>query len=354
MRLVYYGTPALAVPPLRRLVDDGRAPLLVVTRPDRPRGRGLASSASPVKEAALEMGLPVETPPRAGAPEAIERVRALQPDLLIVAAYGQIFSKPLLAVPRLGALNVHYSLLPRHRGAAPVQAALLAGDAETGVTTMWMTEGLDEGPVFLSRRTAIEPGEDAGALGARLAALGAECLAESLDRIEAGEILRKEQDSARATMAGKIRAADARLDPGESPEVLARRVRAFAPEPGAHFVLRSAPAAAGATSPGAVAPVPGGAPAGGSSGDRLLVLAAEPGSAAPSGTTPGTLLAIDRARGMEIALPQGTLWLARVKPAGRKAMSGAEYANGKRLKPGDRLPIAPGAAAPGARSKASP
>ncbi|HET7496968.1 MAG TPA: methionyl-tRNA formyltransferase [Candidatus Eisenbacteria bacterium] len=347
MRLVYYGTPALAVPPLRRLVLDGRAPLLVVTRPDRPRGRGLASSASPVKEAALELGLPVETPPRAGAPEALERVRALQPDLLIVAAYGQIFPRALLAVPRLGALNVHYSLLPRHRGAAPVQAALLSGDAETGVTTMWMTEGLDEGPVFLSRSTAIAPGEDAGALGARLAALGAECLAESLDRIEAGEILREEQDPARATMAGKIRAADARLDPGESPEVLARRVRAFAPEPGAHFVLMSSPAA-GAPSPEA------GAPAAGGSGDRLLVLAAEPGSATRSEVAPGTLLAIDRARGMVIALPQGSLWLLRVKPAGRKTMSGAEYANGKRLKPGDRLPLATGAAAPGARSKASP
>jgi len=333
MRLVYYGTPALAVPPLRRLVEDGRAPLLVVTRPDRPKGRGLASSASPVKEAALQLGLPVETPSRAGAPEAIERIRALQPDLLIVAAYGQIFPAALLATPRLGALNVHYSLLPRHRGAAPVQAAILAGDAETGVTTMWMTEGLDEGPVFLKRSTAIEPGEDAGALGARLAALGAACLAESLERIEAGEIRREEQDPARATMAKKIRPADARLDPGASPETLARLVRAFAPEPGAYFVLE----AAGAST----------------EGDRLLLLAAEPGSATVPATAPGTVLAIDRARGVEIALSRGPLWLQRVKPAGRRAMSGAEYANGKRLKPGDRLPIILGAPAPGARSKGS-
>jgi methionyl-tRNA formyltransferase len=316
MRLVYYGTPDLAVPPLRRLVRDGRAPLLVVTRPDKPKGRGLASTASPVKEAAIELGLPVATPARAGAPEAIEQIRALQPDLLIVAAYGQIFPPALLSVGRLGALNVHYSLLPRHRGAAPVQAALLAGDATTGVTTMWMTEGLDEGPVFLSRATPIAPGEDAGMLGARLASLGADCLAESLDRIETGTMLREEQDAARATVAGKIRAADARLDPGDPPEAIARRVRALAPSPGAYFVLEGAEGA----------------------GDRLLVLAADVGSVTPS-QAPGMVLAVDHARGMEIALERGSLWLSRVKPAGRKEMTGAAYANGKRLKPGDRLPL---------------
>lgn len=330
MRLIYYGTPALAVPPLRRLVADGRAPLLVVTRPDRPKGRGLASGPSAVKAAALELGLPVETPPRAGSPDAVERIRALRPDLLIVAAYGQIFPAGLLEAPRIGALNVHYSLLPRHRGAAPVQAALLAGDAETGVTTMWMTEGLDEGPVFLERATPIAPGEDASALGMRLAELGADCLAATLDRIEAGEIRREPQDSARATVAGKLRAADARLDPNQPPGALVLRVRAFAREPGAWLALASDGAA------GAVAP------------DRLLVLGAEAGADAAGSEPPGTILAIDRTRGLEIALPHGSLWLARVKPAGRKEMSGAEYANGKRLRRGDRLPIDIRGAAEGA------
>lgn len=325
MRLVYYGTPALAVPPLRRLARDGRAPLLVVTRPDRPKGRGLAPGASPVKEAAIELGLPVATPARAGAPEEIDRIRALAPDLLVVAAYGQIFPPALLAAPRLGALNVHYSLLPRHRGAAPVQAALLAGDAETGVTTMWMTEGLDEGPVFLARATPIAPGEDAGTLGARLASLGADCLAESLDRIEADAIVRAEQDASRATFAGKIRATDARLDPREAPDAIARRVRALAPAPGAYLALDAPRAGDHAANR-----VP----------DRLLVLAAEPGAASATGLVPGAVLAIDRARGVEIALERGSLWLSRVKPAGRKEMTGADYANGKRLKPGDRLPLA--------------
>ncbi len=325
MRLVYYGTPALAVPPLRRLVQDGRAPLLVVTRPDRPKGRGLATGPSPVKEAAASLGLEVGTPVRAGAPAEIERIKALAPDLIVLTAYGQILPRALLAVPRLGALNVHFSLLPRHRGAAPIQAEILEGDRETGVSTMWMTEGLDEGPVFLSRAVPIADDEDAGALGARLAELGAACLSETIDRIERGEMVRAEQDAARATVTRKLGAADARLRPEEPPEALVRRVRAFAPEPGAYFLLE-AHAAPGA--PGALdVPAP----------DRLLVLEAAVGSSAPREEPPGTVLSVHRGRGVEIALPAGSLWLKRVKPAGRRAMDGAEYANGRRLRAGSRL-----------------
>ncbi|HEX7077808.1 MAG TPA: methionyl-tRNA formyltransferase [Candidatus Eisenbacteria bacterium] len=313
MRLVYYGTPALAVPPLLRLNEDGRAPLLVVTRPDKPRGRGLRPVASPVKAAALALGLAVETPARAGEPEALARLRALAPDLLVVAAYGQILPPALLAIPRLGAINVHYSLLPRHRGASPVQAALLAGDGETGVTTMWITEGLDEGPTFLSVKTPIGPAEDAGALGERLAALGASCLAETLDRIERGEIVREAQDPARATYAPKIGPGDARLSSTEAPAAFANRVRAMAPEPGAFL-----PLAAG----------------------RLIVLAATPGrDAPPDGAPPGTVLRVAREAGIEMALLAGSIWLQRVKPEGRRAMTGADYANGARLLPGSRLPI---------------
>jgi len=312
VRLVYYGTPSLAVPPLRRLVQDGRAPLLVVTRPDRPKGRGLTTMPSPVKEAALSLGLPVATPPRAGAALEIERIRALAPDLIVLVAYGQILPPALLAVPRLGALNVHFSLLPRHRGAAPIQAALLEGDTETGVTTMWMTSGLDEGPVVLSRATRIEPDEDAGALGRRLAELGAECLSDTLDRIERGDAPRTQQDPARATMARKLRSEDARLSIDETPAALSRRVLAFAPDPGAYLALGP---------------------------ERLLVLAANPGEDSAPDALPGTILRIDRERGIEIAITRGSLWLRRLKPAGRKAMTGAEYANGKRLKAGDRLPL---------------
>ena len=312
MRLVYYGTPALAVPPLARLVSDGRPPLLVVTRADRPRGRGMKTGKSAVRDAAESLGLPVATPPRAGAPEELDRIRALSPDLLIVTAYGQLLPPALLEIPRQGALNVHFSLLPRHRGASPVQAALLAGDRETGVTTMWMTEGLDEGPIFLSRSTPIHADEDAGALGSRLSLLGAECLAESLARVEGGDTVRREQDASAATYAPKLAGDAGRLTLDRPADEFARRVRAFTPDPGAYLALGA---------------------------ERLSVLAAE--ADGDAGAPAGDVVALDRERGIRVALEQGSVWLRRVRPSGRRAMSGSEYANGARLKPGARLPLSP-------------
>ena len=316
MRLVYYGTPALAVPALTRLVEDGRTPMVVVTRRDRPKGRGLEIAPSPVRVAAEARGIPVATPVRAGAPEELEKLRALEPDLLLLAAYGQILSPELLAIPRIGALNVHFSLLPRHRGASPIQAAILAGDEETGVTTMWMTEKLDEGPLYSSCRTPIGAEEDAGALTARLAELGATCLSDTLTRIERGEMVREEQDSSRATYAPKIGREDSRLSLLDTPSLFTRKVRAFAPKPGAHLDLKS--------------------------GGFLQVLAASPGSSA-GGPAPGTVLALDRARGLEAALLQGSVWLRRVRQSGRNEMSGLDYANGARLTPGALLPVKEGA-----------
>jgi len=318
VRLVFYGTPALAVPPLERLRADGKAIDLVVTRRDRPRGRGLATGKSPVREAAESLGIPVATPPRAGDPEGLARVRALSPDLLVVVAYGQILPAALLAIPRIGAINLHYSLLPRHRGASPIQAALLAGDRETGVSTMWITEGLDEGPVARAHPVAIEPEENAGELGARLAQVGAQCLSETVADIEAGRIARVPQDSSNATYAPKISSDAGRLTLDLSPETLTRRVRAYTPEPGAYFELQ---------------------------GGRLLVHAAIPGPSSPPsapGGAPGdtgTILALDRERGILLALEEGSVWLRRVRPSGRKEMPGRDYANGARWKPGDRLPL---------------
>jgi methionyl-tRNA formyltransferase len=308
VRLIYYGTPSLAVPALSRLASEGRAPLLVITRADRPRGRGMKSGKSAVREAAESLGLPVATPPRAGAPEELERIRALSPDLLVVTAYGQLLPKALLEVPRLGALNVHFSLLPRHRGASPVQAAILAGDRETGVTTMWMTEGLDEGPIFLSRSTPIHEEEDAGTLGSRLALLGAECLAESLARLDRGDATRREQDAASATYAPKISPDAGRLSLDRSAEDLVRRVRAFTPEPGAYLPLGA---------------------------ERLSVLSAA--ADGDAGAPPESVITLDRAKGIRIGLASGSIWLQRVRPSGRRDMSGFDYANGARLKPGARL-----------------
>jgi methionyl-tRNA formyltransferase len=310
VRLVYYGTPALAVPPLIRLVGDGLAPLLVVTRRDKPKGRGLKAQPSPVREAAESRGLPVVTPARAGAPEEIERLRALEPDLLVLVAYGQILSPELLTIPRIGALNVHLSLLPRHRGASPVQAAILAGDSSTGVTTMWMTEKLDEGPVFASLATAIGPEEDAGSLSARLAELGAECLSGTLARIGRGEVVRDAQDSSRATVAPKFGREDARLTLDQDALSFTRKTRAFAPEPGAFLDLE---------------------------GGDLQILAASLGPDHATGEgekVPGAVLAADRERGLHVSLGKGSVWLRTVRPSGRKAVSGYDYANGARLKPG--------------------
>ena len=316
MRLVYYGTPDIAVPTLARLLDDGRAPLLVVTRADRPRGRGLRVEPSPVRAFATSRGLPVATPARASAPEELERLRALEPDLLVLVAYGQILSGALLAIPRIGALNVHFSLLPRHRGASPVQAAILAGDEETGVSTMWMTEGLDEGPVFLAERTPIGPCESAGELAARLAWLGADALARTLDRVERGDLVRTPQDPAGATYAPKITPALSVLTLRDDPAAFTRRVRALAPAPGAALELE---------------------------GGRLQVLEAESAGGeeeAGSDVPPGTVLAIDRSRGLRLRLARGSVWLRRVRPGGRREMSGADYANGARLRTGSRLPVA--------------
>lgn len=315
MRLVYYGTPEIAVPPLARLLFDRRAPLLVVTQPDRPRGRGQKLAPSPVRAFAEARGLPVAAPARASAPEEVERVRALRPDLLLLVAYGQILSRPLLSVPRIGSLNVHFSLLPRHRGASPVQAAILAGDAETGVTTMWMTEGLDEGPLFLAEATPIEPGETAGALAARLAERGADLLARSLDRIERGAIVRAPQDPGRATYAPKIPPDLSELTLEMSPEDFSRRVRALSPTPGAYLPLE---------------------------GGRLRVVAAEPAAGDPPGAAdavPGTVVALDPVRGILLKLRSGSVWLSRVRPSGRKEMAGRDFANGARLASGAGLPL---------------
>ena len=318
MRLVFYGTPALAVPALSRLAEDGTPPLLVVTRRDRPQGRGLATAPSPVRAAAEARGIPVATPARASAPEEVEKIVSLSPDLLVLAAYGQILSPELLAVPRLGALNVHFSLLPRHRGASPIQAAILAGDSETGVTTMWMTPGLDEGPTFASIRTPIGPEENAGQLTERLADLGARCLSETLARLSRGEMVRNPQDSERATYAPKLKREDTRLSLRESPLSFTRRVLAFAPRPGAYLDVQ---------------------------GDALQVLAASPVERPASSTLPGTagwVLSLHRERGIELGLRQGSVWLRRVRPSGRKEMTAFDYANGARLKEGTRLPIEEG------------
>jgi methionyl-tRNA formyltransferase len=218
------------VPSLRAISAAGHDIQLVITQPDRPANRGMKLSASPVKVVSLELGLAVYQPARIRDPEAVEKIRRLEPDLLVVVAYGQIIPASLLSIPRLGALNVHASLLPRHRGAAPVAHAILAGDAETGVTIMRMDEQLDHGPILATRATQIGLRDDAAALTTRLAEMGGKLLVETLERI--GEIKAVEQEHALATTARRLSREDGELEWTLGASEIDRRVRALQPWPG--------------------------------------------------------------------------------------------------------------------------
>jgi methionyl-tRNA formyltransferase len=232
-RLVFAGTPEFAQISLRALVESGRKPVAVLTQPDRPAGRGKKLTASPVKQYAESQGIPVLQPITLRDESVVDELRALLPDIFIVAAYGLILPQKVLDIPVHGCLNVHASVLPRWRGAAPIQAAILAGDETTGISLMSMTAGLDCGPVYHIEQVAIRDAETAGELHDRLAALGGRSLAAHLDAIVAGDMVATTQDESLATYAPKIDKKDAALDWSLPAAELARRVRAYNPFPGA-------------------------------------------------------------------------------------------------------------------------
>lgn len=242
MRIVFAGTPEFARASLEALVTAGSAPVAAYTQPDRPAGRGKKLTASPVKHYALEHGIPVYQPVTLRAEAAVEELRALHPDVLVVAAYGLILPQAALDIPTHGCVNVHASILPRWRGAAPIQAAILAGDTTTGISLMRMTAGLDCGPVFHVAETAIGAEETAGELHDRLAALGARALVERLDDIVSGRLDAEEQDDANATYAPKIDKQDAEIDWRLPAAEIMRRVRAYNPFPGAFTYCGHGPA----------------------------------------------------------------------------------------------------------------
>jgi len=235
-RIVFAGTPEFALLSLRALVDAGYEVVAVYTQPDRPSGRGQRLSASPVKSYALEQGLTVMQPQTFRDPGVAAQLAALRPDLMVVAAYGLILPQTILDIPTNGCLNVHASLLPRWRGAAPIQAAILADDRETGISLMQMSAGLDCGAVYSTRAVAIGKAETAGELHDRLAIVGGQLLVADLPKILDGEIVAVAQDESRACYAAKISKQDAELDWSKPAEELQRRVRAYNPAPGAFFV----------------------------------------------------------------------------------------------------------------------
>jgi methionyl-tRNA formyltransferase len=297
-RTVFMGSPEFAAPILRGLAEKYEV-VGVVTQPDRPAGRGRQLTAPAVKVLAQELGLPVMQPARLREPEAMQQLRLWAPDLIVVAAFGQILRREVLWMPRYGCINVHASLLPRWRGAAPIQAALLAGDEQTGITIMQMDEGVDTGPILAQEALPIGPDDTAGSLTGQLSALGEGLLLETLDGYLMGKIQPRPQKSEGATYAPMLKKQDARLDLSRPAAELARRVRAFNPRPGAYLDVGT--------------------------GAALKVHMAH----ATLGVAPvGARLAHD---GMPaVGTVEGLLVLDDVQPAGKKPMNGRAFLAGAR------------------------
>jgi methionyl-tRNA formyltransferase len=306
IRLVFAGTPDFAVPHLAACRRANVDIVAVYTQPDRPAGRGRTLAQSPVKQAALAAGITVEQPENFKDSGVRERLRAYAPDLLVVVAYGLILPRKVLAIPQLGCWNVHASLLPRWRGAAPIQRALLAGDARTGVCLMQMAAGLDTGPVLLSRALPIDPDDTGGSLHDKLAALGAQLLADGLDWLSDGRALPAEPQSEHGvTYAHKLDKAEALLDWNDAASLLERKVRAFNPWPVAEARL------AGETL-------------------RVWKALALPGGKPPAeqAPTPGSIVAAGR-EGIDIACADGILRLLDVQRAGGRRIAAADFVNAR-------------------------
>lgn len=302
-RIVFMGTPAFAVPSLQALLEPHTVQG-VVTQPDRPAGRGRQLVSPPVKQAALAAGVPVIQPQRLREPAAMDQLRAWAPDVIVVVAFGQLLRPEVLDLPPHGCLNVHASLLPRHRGAAPVAAAILAGDNETGITLMRMDAGLDTGPLLAGLVVPIQPEDTTQSLADRLAPAGAQLLAEYLPDYLAGRLPAEAQDNALATYAPQLKKEDGRLDLTRPAVELERRVRAFQPWPGA-FVMWPEPNGSGAARPLKIL--------------RAAVLAETLGE-------PGQVVAT--AHGPAVAAGQGALLLLEVQPPGKRPMPAAAFVRG--------------------------
>lgn len=311
MRILFWGTPDFAVPSLRALLGEGHEVVGVVTQPDRPAGRGRSLRASPVKALALEEALPVLQPERARGGEFLAAMQALEPELSVVVAYGQILTDDVLALPPLGSINVHASLLPALRGAAPINYAILEGHAETGITVMRMVRAMDAGPMLHQVREPIGEEETAAELTARLSEIGAEALIEVLAMLELGAVEEVPQDDAQATFAPRITRETALLDWTRPAPEVERRIRAMDDVPGAWTPWR---------------------------GEDLKLY--RPRVEAGVSDVPGTVLRVeptDAARGMLVACGADALWVREVKPPGKRRMTTAEWLRGRGATEGERL-----------------
>ncbi len=301
-RIIYAGTPDFATPPLRALLDAGHQVVGVYTQPDRPAGRGRKASASPVKQCALEAGLPVCQPLNFRDEAAIEELEAFAADLMIVAAYGLILPQRVLDAPRLGCINIHASLLPRWRGAAPIQRAILAGDDESGITIMRMEAGLDTGPMLHKATCPIQAEDTGGELHDRLAALGAEALMAALPGILDGSLKGEVQDDALANYAKKLEKQEATIDWSQSAAQIDRQIRAFNPWPVAQTPL----------------------------GEKMLRVWRATPMAREANAEPGMVVACTR-DGVDVASGDGVLRILQLQLPGKRAMHSIDFVNAHNL-----------------------
>ena len=311
-RLVFFGTPEFAVPTLEALCAAGRAPMNVVSQPSRPAGRGRHLQDPPVVRWARQEGLPVVQPDDVREPAFLEWMEALGPAVAVVVAFGQIFPRALLEIPTHGCINLHASMLPSYRGAAPIQAAIVAGETTTGVTTMQMEEGLDSGPILLQDELAIGPLETAEELSVRLAKVGAQLMVRTLEEIDSGGLEPRTQDHSAATMAPRLRKADGELDWQQTAARLFDRIRGVTPWPGASSRLRDRPL-------------------------KILWGRVIEDEAVAEGGEPGTYLGLIESR-MAVTCGEGTvLGLERVQRPGKKPIEALQFVNGEPIEVGERF-----------------
>lgn len=312
MKTVFLGTPQFAAPSLEALVAGGHEVAAVFTQPDRPKGRGHELAFSPVKECALRLGLRVFQPPKVRAPEVVEQLRAIAPEAMVVVGYGQIIPQSIIDIPPLGIINVHASLLPKYRGAAPIQWAIANGEKVTGVTTMKIDAGLDTGPMLLKAETEIGPEETALEVGPRLAEMGAALLIETLSRLEAGILEPVPQDDSEASWAPILERDHGLIDWSQPAAVIANRARGFLPWPGAWTWFR---------------------------GKRLNLWRVRPADV-ESPAVPGRIFT--SAKRLYAACGEGqTIEILELQQEGRKRLSAAEFLNGTPLQPGEILGVHP-------------
>jgi methionyl-tRNA formyltransferase len=330
LRLVMMATGGFALPTFRALLElsqtSGHNVVGLFTQPDR-TGRGHHQHVNPLKELALERGLPVLQPEKANTPEAIESLGVLAPDLCVVAAYGQILSSALLAVPRLGAINVHASILPKYRGAAPIQTAILQGETETGVTIFQIEPKLDAGPMLAIGRTRISKRETARELESRLAVLGAELTLQVVDQLASGTAQPIVQDSTQASRAPRLKKEDGRIDWNHSPHQIDYQVRAFQPWPLAYSTLTIRNEKADGGQSGSVRSV------------RLIILEVAPAegrSSSGSRAAPGTVVSVDNKQ-LVAQAGGGAVEIVRLQPEGKRAMTAGEFLAGYPVRTGDRF-----------------